>query len=60
MRSLKTLIETDREGSRHLGEVALIPKKSPISEMGILFYNTLFRRKRRLPLRHRQRLCRSA
>ena len=39
--TLKALIGTD-EGSHHLGEVALIPKKSPISEMGILFYNTLF------------------
>ena len=39
--TLKALIETD-EGSRHLGEAALIPKQSPISEMGILFYNTLF------------------
>ena len=39
--TLKALIETD-EGSRHLGEVALIPKSSPIAEMGILFYNTLF------------------
>ncbi len=39
--TLKALIETD-EGARHLGEAALIPTKSPISEMGILFYNTLF------------------
>lgn len=39
--TLKALIETD-EGSHHLGEVALIPTQSPISEMGILFYNTLF------------------
>lgn len=30
------------EGARYLGEVALVPHKSPISEMGILFYNTLF------------------
>ena len=39
--TLKALIETD-EGSHHLGEIALIPTRSPISEMGILFYNTLF------------------
>ena len=30
------------EGARYFGEVALVPHKSPISEMGILFYNTLF------------------
>lgn len=38
---LKSIIDTD-EGSLHLGEVALVPKKSPISEMGILFLNTLY------------------
>ena len=30
------------EGARYLGEVALVPYSSPISQMGILFYNTLF------------------
>ncbi|MCL2563917.1 MAG: aminopeptidase [Oscillospiraceae bacterium] len=30
------------EGARYLGEIALVPYRSPISEMGILFYNTLF------------------
>ncbi|MCQ2399086.1 MAG: aminopeptidase [Clostridia bacterium] len=39
--TLKTLIETD-EGSRRLGEVAIIGKNSPIAETGILFFNTLF------------------
>lgn len=39
--SLKQLIETD-EGSHYLGEVALVPYSSPISDMRILFYNTLF------------------
>ncbi len=39
--SLKNLIETD-EGSRYLGEVALVPYDSPISNTNILFYNTLF------------------
>lgn len=39
--TLRELVETD-EGSHHLGELALIPKQSPISEMGILFYNTLY------------------
>lgn len=38
---LKNIIEFD-EGSSRLGECALIPYHSPISEMGILFYNTLF------------------
>jgi len=38
---LKKLVETD-EGSHYLGEVALVPHHSPISESGILFYNTLF------------------
>ncbi|EFI85302.1 aminopeptidase [Listeria grayi] len=38
---LKNLIETD-EGSHYLGEVALVPDPSPISQSGILFYNTLF------------------
>ncbi|MHB0935349.1 MAG: aminopeptidase [Armatimonadota bacterium] len=39
--TLGHLLETD-EGSRHLGEIALVPYDSPISNMGILFYNTLF------------------
>ena len=30
------------EGAAYLGELALVPKNSPISESGILFYNTLF------------------
>lgn len=30
------------EGSKHLGEVALISNDSPISNLNILFYNTLF------------------
>ncbi len=38
---LKNLIETD-EGSHYLGEVALVPHHSPISESNILYYNTLF------------------
>lgn len=33
---------SDDEGSRHLGEVALVPYNSPINESGILFFNTLF------------------
>ncbi|MBI4857361.1 MAG: aminopeptidase [Acetobacterium woodii] len=38
---LKILIETDA-GSRSLGEIALVPFDSPISNTGILFYDTLF------------------
>ena len=38
---LKSIIETD-EGSYYLGEVALVPHNSPISNSNILFYNTLF------------------
>lgn len=38
---LEQLVDTD-EGSKHLGEVALVPHKSPISESGLLFYNTLY------------------
>ena len=38
---LQRLIDTD-EGAKHLGEVALVPHASPISESGLLFYNTLF------------------
>ena len=38
---LRKLIETD-EGAGRLGEVALIPHSSPISQSGLLFYNTLF------------------
>ena len=30
------------EGAAYLGECAFVPKDSPISESGILFYNTLF------------------
>ncbi|WP_029544226.1 aminopeptidase [Selenomonas sp. AB3002] len=39
--TLKELINMD-EGSHYLGEVALVPYDSPISNSGILFYNTLF------------------
>jgi aminopeptidase len=38
---LKKLIETD-EGARSIGEVALVPNSSPISQRGHLFYSTLF------------------
>lgn len=38
---LEKLIETD-EGSHYLGEVALVPFDSPISNSNILFFNTLF------------------
>lgn len=38
---LKSIIDTD-EGSHYLGELALVPYDSPIRNMNILFYNTLF------------------
>ena len=38
---LKNAIAVD-EGASYLGEVALVPYDSPISNSGILFYNTLF------------------
>ena len=38
---LKMIIDTD-ENSNRLGEVALVPYDSPISNTGILFYDTLF------------------
>lgn len=38
---LKSAINVD-EGSSYLGEVALVPYHSPISQSGLLFYNTLF------------------
>ena len=39
--ALKNLIDTD-EGAHYLGEIALVANDSPISNMGILFYNTLY------------------
>ncbi|MFD1036961.1 aminopeptidase [Virgibacillus byunsanensis] len=39
--TLKHLLNTD-EGARRLGEVALVPHESPVSQSGLIFYNTLF------------------
>ena len=38
---LTKVLDSD-EGARRLGEVALVPHSSPISQTGLLFYNTLF------------------
>ena len=38
---LGQLLATD-EGARRLGEIALVPHSSPVSQSGLLFYNTLF------------------
>jgi len=38
---LQKLVDTD-DGSKRLGEVALVPASSPIAKRGHLFYNTLF------------------
>lgn len=39
--ALKNLLAID-EGAKHLGEVALVPDPSPISQSGLIFYNILF------------------
>lgn len=38
---LRKLLETD-EGAARLGEVALVPHSSPVSQSGLLFYNILY------------------
>ncbi|HZW68357.1 MAG TPA: aminopeptidase [Pseudogracilibacillus sp.] len=38
---LAHLLKTD-DGAKRLGEIALVPHESPISQSGIIFYNTLF------------------
>jgi len=38
---LLKVLDSD-DGARRLGEVALVPNSSPISQSGLLFYNTLF------------------
>jgi aminopeptidase len=39
--ALLKLLEMD-DGARRLGEIALVPHASPISQSGLLFFNTLF------------------
>ncbi|UPM55341.1 aminopeptidase [Gottfriedia acidiceleris] len=39
--TLQHLLDTD-EGARRLGEVALVPHDSPISNTGLIFFNTLY------------------
>lgn len=39
--ALNNLLNAD-EGARHIGEIALISHDSPISNLNLLFYNTLF------------------
>lgn len=41
LETLQQLVEID-DGAHYLGEVALVPHQSPISQTNILFYNTLF------------------
>lgn len=38
---LQHLLDSD-EGAKHIGELALVPDASPISQSGLIFYNTLF------------------
>ena len=39
--ALQMLLDTDA-GSSYLGEVALVPADSPLAQLGVLFYNTLY------------------
>ncbi|MFU1794580.1 aminopeptidase [Paenibacillus azoreducens] len=39
--ALQKLLDTD-DGAKYLGEVALVPHDSPISNSNVIFYNTLF------------------
>lgn len=39
--TLKNLVELD-EGAHYLGEIALVPHDSPISNSNLIFFNTLF------------------
>lgn len=39
--TLEQLLDTD-DGASHLGELALVPHESPISQSGLIFYNTLY------------------
>lgn len=39
--ALRGILETD-ENARRLGEIALVPHRSPISQSGLVFYNTLY------------------
>lgn len=41
LETLTEILETD-EGAKRLGEVALVPYDSPISNQGILFYDSLY------------------
>ena len=38
---LKHLLEAD-EGASRIGEIALVPDESPVSQSGLIYYNTLF------------------
>lgn len=38
---LAHLLDSD-EGARRIGEMALVPDESPVSQSGLIFYNTLF------------------
>ncbi|UOQ50197.1 aminopeptidase [Gracilibacillus caseinilyticus] len=40
--ALKELLDADQDGASRLGEVALVPHESPVSQSGIIFFNTLF------------------
>src|SRR5699024_5572590 len=39
--TLEHLLDTD-DGAKRIGEIALVPNESPVSQSGLIFYNTLF------------------
>src|SRR5690625_4324103 len=39
--ALRHLLDID-EGAKRIGEIALVPDESPVSQSGLIFYNTLF------------------
>ncbi|WP_377888921.1 aminopeptidase [Alkalihalobacillus sp. R86527] len=39
--TLKSLLNMD-EGAKRLGEIAIVPHESPISQSGLIFFNTLY------------------
>ncbi|MDX8045061.1 aminopeptidase [Gracilibacillus sp. S3-1-1] len=40
--ALKQLLEADEDGASRIGEVAIVPHESPVSQSGVIFFNTLF------------------
>lgn len=53
--TLQHLLDTD-EGSRHLGELALVPHESPISQSGLIFITRFTMKTRPATLRSEKRI----